>query len=52
MATSKEKTHNTGLGLSIVHHIVTQEYGGIVDVIETGPNGTTFSVHIPNQHSP
>ncbi len=47
MTTSKQKAYNLGLGLSIVRHIVTQEYGGSITIAKTGPEGTTFSVHIP-----
>lgn len=47
--TTSKNAHNTGLGLSIVQHIVTQEYGGSIEVTKTGPDGTTFSVHIPKR---
>lgn len=50
LATSKIGGQNLGLGLSIVHHTVTQEYGGTIEVTKTGPDGTTFSVYIPNKH--
>lgn len=47
LTTSKVNTKNLGLGLSIVHHIVTQECGGTVQIVATGPTGTTFSVYLP-----
>lgn len=47
LATTKQNSNSLGLGLCIVHHIVTQEYGGLIEVSETGPNGTTFSVYLP-----
>lgn len=36
----------TGLGLAIVHGLVTQ-VGGEIDVLDTGPEGTTMEVRLP-----
>ncbi len=37
----------TGLGLTIVHDIVTGEFGGTIDVESTVGQGTVFSVRLP-----
>lgn len=51
LTTTKKNSSSLGLGLCIVHHIVTQEYGGLIEVVETGPNGTTFSIYLPRTRS-
>ena len=52
MVTTKPINKGTGLGLTIVKHIVTQEYGGSICLTETSPKGTTFTVHLPAAKRP
>ena len=44
--TTKDVGEGTGLGLDVVHRIVTNRCGGRID-FETGPDGTTFRIRIP-----
>lgn len=44
--TTKPQGSGTGLGLEIVHRIVTQKYGGKIDV-ESEPGRTRFIVRLP-----
>jgi signal transduction histidine kinase len=44
--TTKPQGHGTGLGLEIVHRIVTQKFGGTIDV-ESQPGDTRFIVRLP-----
>jgi len=49
--TTKPQGAGTGLGLEIVHRIVTQKFGGTIDV-ESRPGKTTFTVRLPLSGSP
>ena len=44
--TTKPQGSGTGLGLEIVHRIVTQKFGGTIDV-ESQPGMTRFIVRLP-----
>lgn len=44
--TTKPQGSGTGLGLDIVHRIVTEKFGGKIDV-ETEPGNTRFTVRLP-----
>ena len=44
--TTKPEGEGTGLGLEIVHRIVTQKFGGTIDV-ESEPGRTRFVVRLP-----
>ena len=44
--TTKPQGSGTGLGLDIVHRIVTQKFGGRIDV-ESAPGHTRFTVRLP-----
>jgi signal transduction histidine kinase len=44
--TTKPQGSGTGLGLEIVHRIVTQKFGGTIDV-ESEPGSTKFIVRLP-----
>jgi signal transduction histidine kinase len=48
--TTKPQGSGTGLGLDIVHRIVTQKFGGKIDV-ETAPGKTKFTVRLPLKSS-
>jgi signal transduction histidine kinase len=47
---SAAKPGGTGLGLAIAAELV-EAHGGTIRVAETGPNGTTFEVFIPDQNA-
>jgi len=44
--TTKEVGQGTGLGLSISYGII-KDHQGKIDIIETGPEGTTFKIELP-----
>ena len=44
--TTKPQGSGTGLGLEIVHRIVTQKFGGTIEV-ESEPGNTRFIVRLP-----
>jgi signal transduction histidine kinase len=46
--TTKPQGSGTGLGLEIVHRIVTQKFGGKIDV-ESTPGDTRFTVRLPRK---
>jgi len=48
--TTKPQGSGTGLGLEIVHRIVTQKFGGRIDV-ESKPGDTRFTVRLPRKSS-
>jgi len=49
--TTKPLGSGTGLGLEIVHRIVTQKFGGKIDV-ESKPGDTRFIVRLPRKSAP
>ena len=44
--TTKPQGSGTGLGLEIVHRIITQKFGGVIDV-KSVPGNTSFTVRLP-----
>jgi signal transduction histidine kinase len=47
MFTTKPPGQGTGLGLTIVHQIITGEFGGTIDVESRVGQGTTFTLRFP-----
>jgi signal transduction histidine kinase len=47
MFTTKSFGQSTGLGLTIVHDIMTGEFGGSIEVVTQVNQGTTFTLHFP-----
>jgi signal transduction histidine kinase len=47
--TTKPQGSGTGLGLEIVHRIITQKFGGTID-LESEPGKTKFIVRLPLNH--
>jgi C4-dicarboxylate-specific signal transduction histidine kinase len=47
MFTTKPFGQGTGLGLTIIHDIVTGDFGGTVEVASQPGQGTTFTIHFP-----
>jgi DNA-binding LacI/PurR family transcriptional regulator/signal transduction histidine kinase len=47
MFTTKSFGQSTGLGLTIVHDIMTGEFGGSIEVATQVHQGTTFTLHFP-----
>lgn len=46
--TTKPAGHGTGLGLSMAYEIITQSYGGTLNVESKPGNGATFIIHLPH----
>lgn len=49
--TTKEAGKGTGLGLSISYDIIVEKHHGSLEVIQSGPNGTTFRICLPNDQN-
>ena len=47
---SSSSTDGTGLGLAIANELV-RGHGGHISVLETGPEGTTFHIILPERRS-
>ena len=47
MFTTKPFGEGTGLGLTIVHNIVTANFGGTIEVDSRVGQGTSFTIHFP-----
>ncbi len=43
------KTRGWGMGLALVRRIVTQYHGGRIQVVASGPRGTTFAITLPGE---
>jgi C4-dicarboxylate-specific signal transduction histidine kinase len=47
MFTTKPFGQGTGLGLTIIHDIVTGDFGGAIEVASQPDHGATFTIHFP-----
>jgi len=47
MFTTKTLAEGTGLGLTIVHDIITGDFGGSIEVDSKENEGTVFTLHFP-----
>ena len=45
--TTRRAQGNTGLGLYIVHNLVTQQFGGKITLVSAPENGTTICMSLP-----
>ncbi|HEQ71515.1 MAG TPA: GHKL domain-containing protein, partial [Spirochaetia bacterium] len=51
MFTTKPFSVGTGLGLTLVHDIITADFGGKIDVASSPGKGTTFTIRFPDSEA-